>query len=209
MWNDLNVPWQEAFALAWESYKKKTIPIGAVIVDENQKIIARGRNRIFDLESSNWLAGTNMAHAEMTAMVQLKEGEHPNIRDYTLYTTMEPCPMCVGTILMMHICKLEYAAKDGFAGAIALKDKLEYTKKKTLQIGRTAKHAEIFQIALITAFESQREPRKKELILDSWRVDCPEGVKLGEELFTEKYFEEAAEKNVDVSVVYDFVRHRF
>jgi tRNA(Arg) A34 adenosine deaminase TadA len=31
-----------------------------------------------------------MAHAEMTAMITLKEKEHPDIKKYTLYTTMEP-----------------------------------------------------------------------------------------------------------------------
>jgi tRNA(Arg) A34 adenosine deaminase TadA len=33
MWSDLNSIWKEAFSLAWESFKKNTIPIGAVIVD--------------------------------------------------------------------------------------------------------------------------------------------------------------------------------
>lgn len=209
MWEDLNVPWQEAFALAWESYKKKTIPIGAVIVDEQQNIIARGRNRIFDVESSNCLAGTDMAHAEMTALLQLKIKKHPNIRSYTLYTTMEPCPMCMGTIFMMHIGKLEYAAKDSFAGAIALKDKIEYTKKKALVIEQIEEHAENFQIALHTAFVCRMRGKIGGILLDSWRVDCVEGVKLGEELFIEQYFEEAAEKNVHVSVVYNNVCNRF
>ncbi len=201
MWKNLNVPWQEAFALAWESYKKKTTPIGAVIVDENQQIIARGRNRIYDLGSSSSLSGTDMAHAEMAAMIQLKAKEHPNIRSYTLYTTMEPCPMCMGAILMMHICKLEYAAKDSFAGAIALKNKIEYTKKKTLQIGRAAKHSWVFQIVLHTAFVCQMRGKTGGRLLDSWSVDCAKEVKLGEELYAEKYFEVSAKEDVDVSVV--------
>ena len=80
MWSDINGIWKEAFSLAWESFKKNTIPIGAVIVDSHDNIISRGRNRIFDEESENPLAGTYMAHAEMTAMITLKEKEHPDIK---------------------------------------------------------------------------------------------------------------------------------
>lgn len=68
MWENLDKPWQEALEMAWEAYGKGTIPIGCVIVNKQGEIISRGRNRIFDLKSSNPLAGCNMAHAEMTAM---------------------------------------------------------------------------------------------------------------------------------------------
>ncbi|MBO8161965.1 MAG: nucleoside deaminase [Thermosipho sp. (in: Bacteria)] len=136
MWKDLNKYWQEAFKLAWESYKKDTIPIGAVIVDSKGNIISRGRNRIFDKSSSNPLAGTYMAHAEMTAMMQLKNDDHPNIKSYRLYTTMEPCPMCFGTMVMMGIRTLCYAARDGFAGAIEMNEKIDYIRKKEIKISK-------------------------------------------------------------------------
>ena len=85
MWSDLNDIWKESLSLAWESFNKNTIPIGAVIVDSEDRIVSRGRNRIYDVESKNPLAGTYMAHAEMTAMINLKEKEHPDIKKYTLY----------------------------------------------------------------------------------------------------------------------------
>lgn len=107
--------------MAWDSYRNNTIPIGAVIVSASGEIVSEGRNRIFDKNSNNSLAGTYMAHAEMTGMMQLKTDDHPDIKSYVLYTTMEPCPMCFGTMLMMHICDLRYAARDGFAGATELK----------------------------------------------------------------------------------------
>jgi len=86
---ELDNIWQEAFSLAWESFKRNTIPIGAVIVNEEGNIISRGRNRIFDDSINNPLVGSNMAHAEMTAMINLKEKEHPDIKKYTLYTNIQ------------------------------------------------------------------------------------------------------------------------
>jgi len=159
MWRDLDKPWQRAFELAWESYRNDTIPIGAIIINNTGEIIAEGRNRIFDKNSDNALAGTYMAHAEMTAMMQLKEDEHPDIRSYTLLTTMEPCPMCFCTMLMMHICDLKYAARDGFAGATALKDKMDYIRNKRMEINRESDGLEAFQLILQTSFEYIRNHR--------------------------------------------------
>jgi tRNA(Arg) A34 adenosine deaminase TadA len=48
---------------------------------------------------------------------------HPNIKKYTLYTTMEPCPMCFGIMAMMGIINMRYAVKDGFTRVTELNHK--------------------------------------------------------------------------------------
>lgn len=169
MWKDLKKSWKVAFDLAWEAYRRNTIPIGAVIVDENENIIAKGRNRIFDKVSTHPLAGTSMAHAEMSAMMKLKREEHPNIKNYLLYTTMEPCPMCFSTMVMMGIRNLNYAAKDGYAGATELSDKMEYIEKKNLRINKAEEELEIFQICLQTSREYSRGYKNAEGVLNSWK----------------------------------------
>jgi tRNA(adenine34) deaminase len=209
MWRDLEKPWQDAFSLAWEAYKSGTIPIGAVIVDRYCRTVSVGRNMVFDKTNTNCLAGTYMAHAEMAAMMQLKESEHPDIRDYTLYTTMEPCPMCFGAMLMVHICSLKYAARDGFAGATGLKDKMEYTRNKKMDIERGCEDLEAFQIVLQTVFEYGRQHRRMEDILSKWEGHCPGGVRLGRELFEKDYFKYTVEHDVDISVIYDDVVTRY
>lgn len=40
MWQDLDLAWQRAFELAWESYRNNTIPIGAVIMNANGEIVS-------------------------------------------------------------------------------------------------------------------------------------------------------------------------
>lgn len=208
MWMELNNIWQETFSLAWESFKRNTIPIGAVIVNEDGNIISRGRNRIFDDFSNNPLAGSNMAHAEMTAMINLKEKEHPNIKKYTLYTTMEPCPMCFGTMVMMGIRNLRYAARDGFAGAAELNYNMDYIKSKKILIHKEDDELELFHICLHSAYKYGRNNKRLE-VLDSWRTYCREGVLLGKQLYDEGYFLEAIKQRKEIGQIYDEVIHRF
>lgn len=203
MWVDLSDIWKEAFSLAWESFRKNTIPIGAVIVDEQGNIISRGRNRIFDESSTHPLVGSTMAHAEMTAMLNFKKKTHPNIKKYTLYTTMEPCPMCFGTMVMMGIRNLRYAAKDGFAGATELNYKMDYIKNKGIDIKAEAHELEVFQICLQASYEYSRKHPRLEELLDSWRTYCKTGVTLGKKLYDEGYFVAAISQNKPIQEIYD------
>jgi tRNA(adenine34) deaminase len=209
MWSDLNDIWKECFSLAWESFNKNTIPIGAVIVDSEGNIIAKGRNRIFDEVSKNPLAGTYMAHAEMTAMITLKEKEHPDIKKYTLYSTMEPCPMCFGTMVMMGIRNLRYAARDGFAGATEINEKMDYIRNKKINIVMHGSELEVFQICLQASFECIRKHDRIEEILDSWRAYCSEGVDLAKRLNEEGYFKDALYRNKPIEDVYDEIISRY
>ncbi|GFP76800.1 nucleoside deaminase [Clostridium fungisolvens] len=208
MWKDLNYAWQEAFALAWESFKKNTIPIGAVIVDESGKIISKGRNRIFDTSSNNPLAGTGMAHAETTAMLTLKREEHLNIKKYTLYTTMEPCPMCFGAMVMVGIRNIKYAARDGYAGATELNDKMEYIKSKNMNFSRENEELEAFQICLQSAYEYKTQHSVPQAVLDSWSEYCSNGVLLAKELDEDEYFQNALSVCKPIGEIYDEVINR-
>ncbi len=201
MWKDLSEPWKKAVELAWLSYNRGTVPIGAVITDVNGNIVSEGRNRIFDKESSHILSGTYMAHAEMTAMCQIKEDEHPDIRSYILYTTMEPCPMCFGTMLMMHFGKMVYGCHDKFAGATELKDKSEYTKRKSMQIEFAGGELEVFQLALQTAFELERNHARVEDILKAWKETDRVAVELGRKLWDQRFFN----KGKSIGVIFDSV----
>jgi tRNA(adenine34) deaminase len=209
MWSELNDIWKECFSLAWVSFKRGTIPIGSAIADSQDNIIARGRNRIFDEGSTHPLSGTCMAHAEMTAMSSLKEKDHPNIKQYTLYTTMEPCPMCFGTMVMMGIRNLRYAARDGFAGATELNIKMEYIRNKGINVDMEGPEMEVFQICLQGYYEYTRKHNRQEEILDTWRVYCVDGVNLAKVLYEEEYFKNALHRDKPIQEVYDEVINRY
>ncbi len=81
-------------------------PVGCVITDAQGVVLARAHNHI-----NQWNDPT--AHAEVRAirMAIPRMGEDA-ARDWTLYSTLEPCPMCLGMILVCHIGTLVWAAND-------------------------------------------------------------------------------------------------
>ena len=102
MYKNIERPWQIAFEQGWEALVNGSIPIGAVITDEHGKIISKGRNRLFESSTKN----PKVAHAETEAIRNLDVSKYPNTYDYTLFACMEPCPMCMGTIVMSNLRKL-------------------------------------------------------------------------------------------------------
>ncbi len=96
------------------AFEKGEIPIGAVVVANNQ-IIARAHNL-------TELLNDVTAHAEMqaiTAAANFLGGKY--LKDCTLYVTIEPCQMCAGALFWSQISKIVYGARDEQRGCIALK----------------------------------------------------------------------------------------
>ena len=102
---------KQALNEANEALKKGEVPIGAVIVCDNQ-IIARGHNLTETLNDVT-------AHAEMqaiTAAANFLGGKY--LINCTLYVTLEPCQMCGGALFWSQISKIVYGAKDQKRGCI-------------------------------------------------------------------------------------------
>jgi tRNA(adenine34) deaminase len=118
-WARLATPWRESFQLAWEAFNAETVPVGAVVVDRAGAVVAHGRNRIFEREAPpGQLGGTRIAHAEVNALAQLPAGQRYD--EYTLFTTVEPCVLCVGAASIATIRRIEYAAPDIYSGGRSL-----------------------------------------------------------------------------------------
>jgi tRNA(adenine34) deaminase len=129
IWKELSAPWQAAVEEAWKASCAGSIPIGAAIADARERVVARGRNCIRESAPEGYvLAGHRMAHAEMNALLAFDEWEGRDPATYTLYTTMEPCPMCMGAIRMVHVGRVCYAARDVLAGAASLVDVPPFTR---------------------------------------------------------------------------------
>jgi tRNA(adenine34) deaminase len=90
---------REVIALAAEA----DLPFGAVIVKDGQ-VLARGRNSGRRLKDPT-------AHGEMVAIHDCLAAHGPDaLRGATIYTSGEPCPMCMGAILWCRIGRVVYAA---------------------------------------------------------------------------------------------------
>lgn len=101
--------WTDAFELAWESWCAGSLGIGAVLVDTDGRVVARGRNRVLEEPGSGLVAGTLLAHAEMDALAAL---ELRTAEGLTLFTTVEPCLMCTATTIALRATRVVYAAGD-------------------------------------------------------------------------------------------------
>ena len=83
------------------------LPIGAVIV-HNNTIVGRGR-------AQHNARGSKIAHAEMNALFEAERYLFANGRDgFVIYTTVEPCVMCLGAIVMSNIDHVVYGLKDNW-----------------------------------------------------------------------------------------------
>ena len=111
-------PWDDVFELMWKAYTAGTIPVGAVVVDETGRVVARGQNRIFDEPGARELGRSRLAHAEVNALTQLESGRmYP---DWTLYTALEPCHLCLAGAIAARVGRVRYAAADPYGGAAGL-----------------------------------------------------------------------------------------
>jgi tRNA(adenine34) deaminase len=109
-WEGLGPAWREAFLQGWESYQGGSIAVGAVVLDESGVVVSRGRNRSGERATvPGVLAGTYLAHAELNALAALQPGEY---WDYTLYTTLESCLLCMAATTHAHVGRVVYAARD-------------------------------------------------------------------------------------------------
>ncbi len=84
------------------------IPIGSVIV-HNGEIIGRGHNRRIQ-------QGSTVLHAEMDALENAGRQAAAVYRECTLYTTLSPCAMCSGAILLYGIPRLVIGENISFLG---------------------------------------------------------------------------------------------
>ncbi|WP_404456932.1 tRNA adenosine(34) deaminase TadA [Oceanobacillus kapialis] len=99
----------EAMKQAKKAGAKREVPIGAVIVFQDE-VIATGFN---EREASQ----TTLSHAELIAIEEAnKKIGSWRLEDCTLYVTLEPCPMCAGAIVQSRIKRVVYGAPDPKAG---------------------------------------------------------------------------------------------
>lgn len=100
---------QAAVDEAMAGLREGGIPIGSVLVHDG-KIIGRGRNRRIQ-------NGSTVLHGEMDALENAGRLSPSIYRDCTIYTTLSPCPMCSGAILLYKIPRVVIGENQTFLGA--------------------------------------------------------------------------------------------
>lgn len=102
---------QLALEQALLAEKEGEVPVGAVLVDENNDLIASARNSVECHHDPS-------AHAELNVIRKASAilGNH-RLAGTTLYVTLEPCAMCAGLLVHARIKRVVFATRDFKAGA--------------------------------------------------------------------------------------------
>lgn len=146
---------REAIRLAFEGMRNGTGgPFGAVVV-KNGEIIGRGNNRV---------AASNdpTAHAEIVAIREAcRHLGHFQLEDCILYTSCEPCPMCLGAIYWARPKKIFYACTRGDAAAIQFDDDFIYKEFEMPPGERKISALPLLRDEALKAFEEWRDKDDK------------------------------------------------
>lgn len=116
---------KEALKEAQKAFEREEIPVGAVVVCNNQ-VIARSHNLTETLNDVT-------AHAEMQAFTAAADSIGGKYLDEcTLYVTLEPCIMCAGASFWTKIDAIVYGAKDNKRGYSLNNSKILHPKTKVI-----------------------------------------------------------------------------
>lgn len=145
---------RKAIALSIENIKNGGGPFGAVIV-KNGEIISTGVNRV--------TANTDpTAHAEVNAIREaaLKLGTF-DLEGCDIYTSCEPCPMCLGAVYWAHLDKMFYGNTKTDAKDIGFDDSFIYEELELKPEDRRVKTTQILPQEAIVAFQAWTKAEDK------------------------------------------------
>ncbi len=145
---------RRAIELSLENIKNGGGPFGAVIIKDGN-IIAEGTNRVTTNHDPT-------AHAEINAI--RKAAEVLNSFDLSgceIYTSCEPCPMCLGAIYWSHLDKMYYANTKDDAKAIGFDDSFIYEEIELKPVDRKLKSEQLLHNEGMAAFRNWIEKEDK------------------------------------------------
>lgn len=205
MWKDLTLGWQIAFAESWIAFGNGSCPIGAAIFDEEDNLLVREHNRGAEEDTVN----RNVAHAEACALRRL-DTSACNPKTVVLYTTMEPCPMCMGTAVMSNIKHLRYASGDPYCGSVHWKEEDPYVKGQELDYELESGEKEFVQLVIQSYFELKGiEKGCSDKVLRTFESYNSHAVKAARELYNNKKLDSYVSENTAFPVVYDEIATLF
>ncbi len=143
-----------AIELSLNSVNNKGGPFGAVIV-KDRKIISKASNSVT-------LDNDPTAHAEINAIrAACSALKSFDLSGCIIYTSCEPCPMCLGAIYWARIDKIFYANSRTDAQKIGFDDSFIYDELKKTMSERSIPTIQIMQYEAVKAFEAWKQKTDK------------------------------------------------
>ncbi len=204
-YQDLDAYWKRIFELEWVSLCEGSKAIAALIVSDEGEIISEGRNKIGEATIPN----PRVSHAEVEVIRNLDICKYPDVKTYTLYTALEPCPMCMGTIVMGGIRNVVIGTKDAYGGAMELIEKSEYLKRKNINVVWMSQEygdAQRGFQALKELLYNTNEELLERMMAD-FSVYNKKGVLAAKELIAEGLFDDKQPNSYSVEKIFDKLMH--
>lgn len=194
-WQSLSPLWQACLEEAWTAYCGGNVPIGAVITDAGGKILSRGGNRIH----SRGRGLDPLAHAEMNALLDFDFGAL-DAHECALYTTTEPCPLCMGAIYMSGVRQIHYASREPYAGSINLLGTTPYLSRKPIRtFGPNNPTLELIVMALYIDFRLREYANQQNVVFAAWEAAAPGCIDFGVHVYESHLLREMGARNASVS----------
>ncbi|MEA3360597.1 MAG: tRNA adenosine(34) deaminase TadA [Thermodesulfobacteriota bacterium] len=119
---------QEAINEAKNGWIEGEVPVGALLIDNSDRVLAKNHNRCISLNDPT-------AHAEMLVIRQAATSiKNYRLNGLTMFVTIEPCPMCMGAIINARLEMLIFGAFDQRAGAAGSAYNLANDKRLNHQV---------------------------------------------------------------------------
>ena len=202
MWKDLSPQWQIVLEEAWHAFSIGSIPIGAAIFDKNGLLLVKGHNTASEPAVMN----PHTAHADLTVLQPLDCRSRITVREVHLHSSMEPCPMCLGAVVMSNVKHLSCGSHDRWCGALHMIDTDPYMRSQRIQISDIPEDTEFFQIVLSSYYELKYIQRSgSTAVLDCFRISSSSAVAAAEKLFLSRTLDLYAQKKSQCKEVYDMI----
>ena len=202
-YNDLDVYWKRIFELDWQSVCEGSKAIAALLTDENGNIISEARNQVGEQSIPN----PRVCHAETECIRNLNISKYPNLKAYTLFCALEPCPMCMGTAAMSGIHNFVIACKDDYGGAMELAKYNKLLQRRNFNITWLPKEfgdiQRAFQFLKELLYESNTT--KLQEIEEDFSVYNADGVKAAKEIFENGWFKNKKPSEYTAEQIFDEV----
>lgn len=201
MWNDLSNEWKTVFTETWKAFCAGSTPIGAALFTKDGELVLSDRNRSHEADTVN----IEISHAEANALRRLDTRVF-NSRELTLYTSMEPCPMCMGMAIMGHIKDIRFAAYDKYCGMIHLTKTDPYYIGKGVKCSYEGNELELFQLSVQSYYELRHIDRGcSDKVFKEFSKANPAAAETAKKLYKDRILDRMADENADCEKVFDMI----
>ena len=200
-YQELDTYWKRIFELEWISLCEGSKAIAALIVSDDGTIISEGRNKI----GEEGIPNPRVSHAEVEAIRNLDINKYPYVKTYTLYAALEPCPMCMGTMVMGGIRNIVIGAKDNHGGAMNLIEHSDFLRSKNINITwMPQEYGDVqrgFQALKELLYNTDEE--RLDRMMDDFSVYNKKGVIAAKELLFEGLFMDKTPASYSAEEIFD------